>query len=40
MRNKGKLTTLKKHPDDREVRLLRTEVEAARVWYSIPKGKV
>ncbi|SEM54286.1 hypothetical protein SAMN05216436_105131 [bacterium A37T11] len=40
MRATGKLCTLKKDPNDREVRLLRSEVEAARVWYSIPKGKV
>lgn len=37
MRNKGQLTTIER---GRSVRLIRAEVEAAKLWYSIPKGKI
>ncbi|HLT87962.1 MAG TPA: hypothetical protein VKZ57_10245 [Sphingobacterium sp.] len=37
MRDEDELTTLDKNG---QVRLIRKEVEEAKVWYSIPKGKV
>jgi len=37
MRRKGELTTILRN---KRVRLIRAEVEAARLWYSVPKGKV
>ncbi|WP_196939843.1 helix-turn-helix domain-containing protein [Sphingobacterium pedocola] len=37
MCNKGELTIIRK---GRSVRLIKAEVDAARVWYSAPKGKV
>lgn len=37
LRREGKLTTYKR---GKSVRLLRAEVEAARSWWSIPKGKI
>lgn len=37
MRIKEQLTTVER---DGQVRLIRAEVEAARLWYSVPKGKV
>ena len=37
LRNEGRLTTLKQN---RSVRLLKSEVEEARGWYSLRKGKV
>ena len=37
MGQKGELTCLKRKG---HVRLLRTEVEKAKLWYSIPKGKI
>lgn len=37
MCNKGELTIIRK---GRSVRLIKAEVDAARIWYSAPKGKV
>lgn len=37
MRDEDELTTLDKNG---QVRLIRQEVEDAKVWYSIPKGKI
>lgn len=37
MRNKKQLTSVVK---DGRVRLIRAEVEAAKLWYSLPKGKI
>ncbi len=37
MREEGALTELKRKDG---IRLIRSEVEAAKKWYSIPKGKI
>lgn len=37
MRDKGELTSIR---NGRSVRLIREEVEAAKLWYSVPKGKI
>ncbi|SEN82260.1 DNA binding domain-containing protein, excisionase family [bacterium A37T11] len=37
LREKGELTSVYRN---RQVRLIRTEVEKAYRWYSVPKGKV
>ena len=36
-RKEGRISTIKY---GRAVRFLKTEIEEARIWYSIPKGKV
>src|SRR5690606_34271406 len=37
MRDKGQLTTIDRGS---RVRLIKEEVQAAKIWYSVPKGKI